>query len=230
MHPERNTHNRKYLCRSKGLLILMLVFIAGCGGSGETPRDRGPATIPAPAPGLWQGIFPCADCPGIEVDLWLRPDGAFFLRQHYLAESSDGERYYGIGRWAWNENEALLRLQGGGPERVFGRPAAGRLTMRVASDLPHTLERSGDLTPFTDTVTLEGEYEGGDRLFRECRSGLAWPVVRSGDYRRLVHQYGRVPRGEQTLVKVRGHLEPTQSGDALVIEELVQLQPGRGCP
>jgi hypothetical protein len=39
-----------------------------------------------------------------------------------------------------------------------------------------------------------------------------------------------MPRGEQALLKVRGRLETTADGEALVIEELVQLQPGRGCP
>lgn len=164
--------------------------------------------------------------------MWLRPDGAFFLRQHYLSDDGDGERYFGLGRWEWSEDEAVLRLGGGGPERTFDQPVPGRLAMRVASELPHALERSGELVPFTDTVTVEGEYEGttGTPRFRECRTDLVWEVIRRGDYRRLLHQYGRLPRGEQALIKVRGHLKQTANGEALVIEELVQLQPGRGCP
>lgn len=211
---------------------LLVLILAACGDAGDASRDGGTAGVRAPEPGLWQGTFPCGDCPGIAVTLWLRPDGTFFLRQHYLADGGGGERYFGIGRWTWDEGEAALRLRGGGPERVFDEPAPGRLTMRVASELPHSLERSGGLVPFTDTVTVEGEYEGsaGTPRFRECRSGLAWEVIRRGDYRRLVHQYGRIPRGEQALVKVRGHLEQAADGEAFVIEELVQLQPGRGCP
>ncbi len=210
-------------------LLLAVLTAAGCGGPDEDPGETADAP-PPPTPGLWQGTFPCADCPGIEVTLWLRPDGVFFLRQRYLAEDGGDERYYGLGRWTWDEDEAVLRLRGGGPERVFERPAAGRLAMRVASDLPHRLGRRGDLVPFTDSVILEGEYAGNARRFRECRTGLAWPVVRRGDYRRLVHQYGRMPRGERALLKVRGRLETTEDGEALMIEELVQLQPGRDCP
>jgi len=213
-------------------LVLAALLAAGCGGvDGDTGEvdDTPPAP---PEPGLWQGTFPCADCPGIEVTLWLRPDGAFFLRQHYLAGDGDGERYYGIGRWVWDEAEPALRLRSGGPERVFDRPEAGLLAMRVAADLPHRLERSGDPAPFTDTIVLEGEYRvaGGERRFRECRSGITWPIVPRGDYRRLLHQYGRVPRGEDALATVRGRLEPTESGEVLFVEELVQLQPGRRCP
>src|SRR6056297_430305 len=228
--PIRRKQKTRY--KSCGLYFAVVLSIAACGGSGDTPHDGGSATVPAPQTGLWQGTFPCADCPGIEVSLWLRPDGAFFLRQQYLAESGDAERYYGIGRWAWDEDEALLRLRSGGPERVFARPQAGLLAMRLASDLPHRLALQGDPVPFTDTVDLEGEYvaASGTRRFRECRSGLTWPVERQGDYRRLEHQYGRVPRAEQALVKVRGHLRPAENGETLVIEELVQLQPGRGCP
>ena len=211
-------------------LLIAVLSAAGCGGRDEATGEHADAPPPPPAPGLWQGSFPCADCPGIDVTLWLRPDGAFFLRQQYLADDGADERYYGLGRWTWDEDEAVLRLRGGGPERVFERPAAGRLAMRVASDLPHRLGRRGDLVPFTDSVILEGEYAGEARRFRECRSGLAWPVVRRGEYRRLVHQYGRVPRGEQALLKIRGRLETTADGEALLIEELVQLQPGRGCP
>ena len=115
---------------------------------------------------------------------------------------------------------------------MFDHRGPGLLAMRVASDLPHRLERSGDLVPFTDTIVLEGEYRvaEGERRFRECRSGLTWPIAPRGDYRRLLHQYGRGPRGEDALARVRGRLERTDNGDALLVEELVQLQPGRRCP
>ncbi len=210
-------------------LLLAVLPAAGCGEADRHTADVTASPAPAPAPGLWQGTFPCTDCPGIDVTLWLRPDGGFFLRQHYLADDGD-ERYYALGRWVWDEEQAVLRLRGSGPERWFERTTDGRLAMQVPSDLPHRLERRGDLVPFTDTVTVEGEYEGAGRRFRECRSGLAWPVARAGDYRRLVHQYGRVPRGELALLTIRGRLEPTDDGETLVIEELVQLKPGRGCP
>ncbi len=231
MRREKTGNNRQIRFFS-GICLSMLPLVLGACGGGEPPPDDGRAAVPAPRPGLWQGTFPCADCPGIEVTLWLRPDGAFFLRQHYLADDGGGERYYGLGRWVWVDAEPELRLRSGGPERVFDRAGPGLLAMRVASDLPHRLERSGDLAPFTDTIVLEGEYRvaDGERRFRECRSGLAWPIVPRGDYRRLLHQYGRVPRGEDALATVRGRLEPTAGGDVLFIEELVQLQPGRRCP
>ncbi len=221
-------------------LLLAVLLAPGCGGGdGDTREDAGAPQAP-PEAGLWQGTFPCADCPGIEITLWLRADGVFFLRQHYLAGAGpgdgngdgDGERYYGIGRWVWDGAEPALRLRSGGPERVFDKAGPGVLAMRVASDLPHRLERSGGLVPFTDTIVLEGEYRVADaeRRFRECRSGLVWPIVPRGDYRRLLHQYGRVPRGEDALARVRGRLEATQSGEAFFVEELLQLQPGRRCP
>ncbi|WP_405241925.1 copper resistance protein NlpE N-terminal domain-containing protein [Lentisalinibacter salinarum] len=213
-------------------LLTPLLLLGGCTDGDDSARTGGRLPVPAPSSGLWKGTFPCADCPGIEVTLWLHPDGAFFLRQHYLADDGDGERYYGIGRWEWDEDEPALRLRSGGPERVFDHRGPGLLAMRVASDLPHRLERSGDLVPFTDTIVLEGEYQvaEGERRFRECRSGLTWPIAPRGDYRRLLHQYGRVPRGEDALARVRGRLERTDNGDALLVEELVQLQPGRRCP
>lgn len=232
MRGKTTEENRECRSLSWVCISILALGVAACGGGDGTPQDDGRAAAPAPRPGLWQGRFPCADCPGIEVTLWLRPDGAFFLRQHYLADDGGGERYYGIGRWVWDEAEPALRLRSGGPERVYDHPEPGLLTMRVASDLAHRLERSGDLVPFTDTIMLEGEYRvaGGERRFRECRSGLAWPIVPRGDYRRLLHQYGRVPRGEDALATVRGRLEQTEGGDVLLVQELVQLQPGRRCP
>lgn len=216
-------------------LFLIVLLTAGCGERDAGTSEATAAPKAPPSPGLYEGTFPCADCPGIEVTLWLRPDGAFFLRQHYLADGGNGgeaERYYALGRWDWDAADAELRLQGAGPVRVFDRPEPGVLAMRVASDLPHRLVRGSDLVPFTDTLTLEGEYQeaSGERRFRECLSGLSWSIAPGGDYRRLLHQYGRVPRGEHALARVRGHLKPTEGGTRLVVEELIQLQPGRRCP
>lgn len=214
------------------LALPALALLAACGARDESPgRDAAP--VPAPSPGLYQGTFPCADCPGIEVTLWLRPDGRFFMRQHYLA-AGDGEdeRYYGLGRWRWDETGALLMLVGGGPGRVFDAREEGVLAMRVSSDLPHELARTGELVPFTDTLTLEGEYavRDGARVLVECRTGLVWPLAAGGDHRRLRHQYGKVPRGESAHVTVRGRLQPGTEGDTLVVEELLRLEPARRCP
>lgn len=218
--------------RAASWILILAALLGGCGDDNGAVPEESPAATPAPAAGLYEGTFPCADCPGIDITLWLRPDGRYFLRQHYRTSAeAGGEHYYGLGRWQWDAAAVTLTLRGGGPERIFELREGGLLALRVPSDLSHHVSRSGGLVPFTDTLALQGEYRttDGKPVFRECRTGLEWPVAAREDYRSLRHQYGRVPRGETALVQIRGRLEG--NGDpVLTVSELIRLEPGGRCP
>ncbi len=211
---------------------LVLILLTGC--SGDQDAGMAPAAPPVdpPPPGVYAGTFPCDDCPGIEVTLWLRGDGRYFLRQHYLAtDAREGGTFYSLGRWSWRADAERLALAGGGPERLFAREGEDDLAMQTTTGLPHRLSRLAEAPAFSDTLPLEGEFDlaSGEPRFRECRTGLVWPVSKSADYRRLRHQYGTLPRGSAAFVNADARLAATDAGEILVIEKLIRLEEGRRC-
>ncbi len=73
-----------------------------------TPADATPASdVDTKAlAGRFEGVLPCASCPGIDTVLELRPDGSFDLAEHYADEA--GTRFELDG--SWSVEGSLLRL------------------------------------------------------------------------------------------------------------------------
>jgi hypothetical protein len=65
-----------------GVLLLMSLTVAGWSQSGS------PTGFPGKLPATFQGVIPCADCPGIDMELLLLPEGAYVARQVYKERSS----------------------------------------------------------------------------------------------------------------------------------------------
>lgn len=60
--------------------------------------------------GTYQGVIPCADCPGIEVTIVLNPDGTFTRQDVYL-DKKDGvldEK----GTFTWDKTGTIVTLKG----------------------------------------------------------------------------------------------------------------------
>ena len=107
--------------RPMGYLISIAasLTLGACSESGSE-SEPAPAVDLGTLPGVYAGVFPCLDCPGIDTRLWLRPDGAFFMRQdRRAAEGADVERTHAFGLWAWDSGDGELILRGRGPERRF---------------------------------------------------------------------------------------------------------------
>ena len=77
-------------------------------------------------------------------------------------------------------------------------------------------------------------YMADAARFRECRSGIEWPVATSDEYRTLEHAYTerRTAPGAELLVAIVGRIEerPRMEGGGreptLVVERLVRTMPG----
>ena len=73
--------------------------------------------------------------------------------------------------------------------------------------------------------------------FRDCRTGLQWPVAMSDDYLALERAYGdrRVTPGSDLLVSLQGRIEPRPRMEGqgteptLVVEKFVRAMPGQSC-
>jgi copper homeostasis protein (lipoprotein) len=88
-------------------------------------------------------------------------------------------------------------------------------------------------------VELSGmfRYMADASRFRDCRSGLEWPVSMSDDYQALERAYTsrRSSPGSELLVSLRGRIEerPRMEGrgtePTLVVEKFLRAKPGERC-
>jgi hypothetical protein len=228
---------------TRALAVFLSFGVGLLSGCGENSRDETELRISMPAslPGVYAGEFPCSNCAAIEATLWLRPDGAFVLRQRLLddasapsgAAPSGPSTTYGLGRWSWDEVAAEVVLRGRGPERRFVVPDEGKLQLRSAS--APVLARDAMAPRFVDRLVLDGESAVSEAgaSFKECSTGLTFSVVDAGAYRELRRQHRRMnPRGKVALTTVEGHLVAgggSTTSERLVVDQFIALKPGTGC-
>lgn len=221
--------------RRKALLALLMyaALLAACGGGGRAPAADDRGSEPVILRGVYAGTFPCGNCAGIAVRLWLRDDGVFFMREDFLAAEGAGtDRVHALGRWHWDSGESLLILSGRGPERRYAYTEPGRLEMLTFSGQPHILDREPDGSSFTDRVRLEGEYvsDAGNESFRECITGLKLPLRDDRGRRVLRTRHRNITKPAiPALASVDAHLVYEGPTELLAVEELLWMRPGTVC-
>ncbi len=220
------------------MVILAVAWFLG-GGSLEVAVGAKP---PARLPGVYAGVLPCADCPGIRHRLQLFGDGVFFFDLAYL-DRPDGP-FDDLGRWH-REGDVLV-LEGGrdAPER-WRVTTSGRLRVldtagrEIESALPRVLQRRPGVT-VEPWLFLRGQYRyfADAGRFRECRTGRVWPVAQVADNAALERAYlgAGVEPGAPVAVRVEGRvvMRPGMDGtgprETLVVERFIRREPGSGCP
>jgi copper homeostasis protein (lipoprotein) len=215
-------------------LALLAVLLGACVESTDDASQQ--ALPPVTLPGVWTGVFPCDNCPGIDTSLWLRADGQFFIEQHYAAINDGGipMTAHGLGRWRWSAEERIVVLDGEGPDRIFEQPDAETLLMRTASPLAHRLHRNAAAATFAATIRLSGtaRRQGDAYFFKECLTGLDLPLETGGDYSRFRHQFRSVtPRGESASVQLEGRFNWAADGapQSVHIVRFVTIRDEGGC-
>ena len=69
--------------------------------------------------GEYKGIFPCADCEGIETELELNPNNRYELKETYLGKGKENESKV-KGTFSFDTNNpALISLDAAGDNRKF---------------------------------------------------------------------------------------------------------------
>lgn len=86
--------------------------------------------------GTYEGVTPCADCPGIRMRLTLGGDGRFVLATQYLGRQAAPQTVQGT--FTWNTAGNTVTLEGAGEGRQF-RVGEGRLLQ---------LDRDGTAPPW----------------------------------------------------------------------------------
>jgi copper homeostasis protein (lipoprotein) len=221
------------------ILAIGTALLGGCGG--DTHEEPARTPMPQTLAGVYSGEFPCSNCASIEATLWLRADGAFVLRQKLFddaAAPSDASRgpstTYGLGHWSWDDVAAEVVLRGRGPERRLAVGDDGALELRVASPVEHVLARDVTAPPFNDRLVLDGESAVSENgaSFKECSTGLTFPIADAGAYRELRRKYRTMnARGKVALTTVEGHLVQSASttSERLVVDKFIAIKPGTGC-
>ena len=86
--------------------------------------------------GVYEGVMPCADCPGIKMRLTLQPDGRFELGTQYIDRQAAPRTVN--GSFSWNAAGNTVTLGGAGDGQQF-RVGEGRLLQ---------LDRDGSAPPW----------------------------------------------------------------------------------
>lgn len=132
------------MTRARGwIFIAAIACVTGLVGCAS--RNDGTAAMPDPAhssrnaldwAGTYEGVTPCADCPGIRKRLPLLRDGRFEMSAQPLGRQATAETVR--GRFGWNAAGNTITLEGAGGGQQF-RVGEGRLLQ---------LDRDGGVPPW----------------------------------------------------------------------------------
>ena len=197
-------------------------------------------------PATFRGTLPCADCDGIRHHLDLWPAQYYHMRREWLGGADGTLRRDEIGRWYADPARSAIVLHGASEMPLFWQiQGADRLRQMdmagdpIESDLDYTLTSDGTL----DQTELEGifllgmmTYLADAAVFRECHSGVLYPIVQDGDYLALERAYleARSAPGAPLKVHVEGSLaqHPAMEGPdrtSLIVERFIKVLPGEVC-
>lgn len=196
-------------------------------------------------PATFAGMLPCADCVGVRYQINLLPDGAYMQRTTQLRDGQDVS-FSEVGAWSLSRDGRTLTLEGGRVDAtrwaVRDVNTLEKLDRRGAATDPklsYEVTRRPSVEPMEPRVQMTGmfRYMVDAPRFRDCRSGLRWPVAMNDEYltleRAYIAQRGAPGSELQVLLDARIEQRPAMEGDAteptLVVEKFVRAIPGQNC-
>jgi len=108
---------------SKSLLsltMLMAVQLWGCSHktAGKLNEARADEAFSGNRTGTYTGVIPCADCPGIETKVTLKPDYSYDLTTLYQDRQDTPE--HKTGKFLWDESRNVIELKNNtGKKKLF---------------------------------------------------------------------------------------------------------------
>jgi len=141
----------------------LLFFAASCSSvkSHRTPQPA-PAELVGQVTGHWQGVLPCASCPGIQYQLTLNADSSWQEQSVYLSE--DEKPFTESGRWKMTADSvvALQKDQPGADLFYFDGKQLSMLDIngnRIVSELAahYLLSRQTDISGKWQIISLNGK-------------------------------------------------------------------------
>jgi uncharacterized lipoprotein NlpE involved in copper resistance len=109
-------------------VLAVAAALGACAPLAETPAAKVPdmhnSRNALDWAGAYEGVLPCADCPGIKTRLVLQADGQFELSTQYIDRQVAPQT--ARGRFSWNGDGSSITLDGAGAGQQF-RVGEGRL-------------------------------------------------------------------------------------------------------
>ena len=200
--------------------VFLLALAVGCSSSQPAKQAEKEASR-SPLAGLPATFANTPGCDGcLALTLTLRPDGAYLVR-----ELVGGSEFYDFGRWTQGPHGLLLEGGRDAPRRYALQPPD------VLDSLEGTqggnLKRQPKVESLRGPFRITGRYDGA--AFRECRTGLAWPL---GD-NRLGEQLKDALQEKKlaaSLVAIDGRLEMQSGREVLLVTRPASLLTGQRCP
>ncbi len=226
------------------------VLTRGAGTTVELVLERVPP--PAAPTGTFEGLLPCADCPGIHYSLTVSSDQTYQLRTAY--EDKPEGLVDEIGSCVVSADGKTLALEGSrAGARYFAIATDDRLTQldtkgdSITSAANLDLARVASPAPVEPRLALQGlfTYRADAAVFEECRTRRKMPVAMEGEYKALETAYtakrekpgeARALRpGQAVLAVVEGRIVSRVNVEGppkptLVVERFSDLRPGESCP
>lgn len=173
----------------------------------------------ASLPATYRNTPSCPAC--LALTLTLRADGAYVAR-----ERLGSSEFYDFGRWRESREDAVLHLAGGrdAPRRYAIRP--GDLLEAQAGTQGGDLKRAPEVETLRGPFRMVGLFDG--KVFKECQTGLAWPLDDSRAAQALKEQYSN--RRLPVLVSLDGRFEAQGRREALRVVRIAAIHNERGCP
>ena len=173
--------------------------------------------------GTYEGVLPCADCPGTKTRLTLNQDGSYRLVTQAQGSQNAAKSVTGVFTWQPSGNAITLDELGGRqqfsvgegrltllrPEGGAAQSSAANLVLTLAAPAPHSRDLEQQLERYR--WTLISATDGNNRRIAGLPPGKNRPVVLSfadsrlsvqGPCNRLVGGY-QVTAASQLTVNVR---------------------------
>ena len=173
----------------------------------------------ASLPATYRNTPSCPAC--LALTLTLRADGAYVAR-----ERLGSSEFYDFGRWRESREAALLHLDGGrdAPRAYAIRP--GDLLEAQPGTPGGDLKRAAEVETLRGPFRMVGLFDG--KVFKECRTGLAWALDDSRAAQALKEQHST--RRQPMLVSLDGRFEAKGRDEALRVVRTAAIHNERGCP
>ncbi|MDW5501902.1 envelope stress response activation lipoprotein NlpE [Pseudomonas lundensis] len=187
----------------------------------------------------YQGVLPCADCGGLDTDLFLDKDGTFVLQETYRGTKDGDQTFADYGKWARTADKLVL-TDSRGDKRYF-RPVGKSLEMLDQTGMPIESQLNYRLDPVEKALpktpmSLKGSYTymADAAVFKDCATGKTFPVDNTIALERGYAKAYITP-GEPVFLTLNGHfsvqpsMEEGLTEKALVPDGKIAFDRSKNC-
>lgn len=97
--------------------FFFVIALISCQSTGNRSKDNADnLQQPQEFSGTYHGLTPCADCPGIEMQVSFSPDSIFYETSEYLERAT---KFSDTGRWKKSDSLLTVDFSGRDPHQRF---------------------------------------------------------------------------------------------------------------